>query len=86
MAKKHPVPESVKLDGVSFNKASLLGYKSEAEFLKAMKDEAYAHLFEGENREAKLKELYTLGHAKPAEVEAPAQTEQKAPAKAAAKK
>jgi hypothetical protein len=57
---KRQIPQSIVLDGVSFNKEFLAGFKSEKDFLKEMKKESYAHLFEGENRELKLKEVFTL--------------------------
>jgi hypothetical protein len=60
MAKESVKKESIKLDGVSFNKVFLLSHKNETEFLRTMKGEAYAHIFEGENREAKLKEVFSL--------------------------
>jgi hypothetical protein len=57
---KRQIPQSIVLDRVSFNKEFLTGFKSEKDFLKEMKKECYAHLFEGENRELKLKEVFTL--------------------------
>lgn len=53
MAKKDIV-----IDGVSFNKEFIASFKTEAEFVKAMDDKTYAHIFEGENRKAKLKEVW----------------------------
>jgi hypothetical protein len=52
--------EGIKFDGVSFNKAFLMSHRTEREFLRAMSREAYAHIFKGENRETKLKELFSL--------------------------
>lgn len=74
MAKQTVKKESIKLDGVSFNKAFLCSHRTENEFLKAMKAEAYAHIFEGENREAKLKEVFAL--AKPKKIKEAEEPEQ----------
>jgi hypothetical protein len=53
------------LDGVSVSRAFLEGYKTEGEFLKAVNDDkTYQHLFEGEGRTVKLKELYALAQPK----------------------
>jgi hypothetical protein len=57
---KRQVPESIEVDKVSFNKSFLLGFKTEGSFLKEMKKECYAHLFEGENRELKLKQVFAI--------------------------
>lgn len=62
MANKHrPKVQTVTLDGVSYNKATLSKYKTEAEFLESK--DAKGH-FEGENQQAKLKQLYALAQPK----------------------
>jgi len=53
--------QDIIVDGVSISKDFIGSHKSEADFLEAMSHKTYAHLFEGENREAKLKEVYALG-------------------------
>lgn len=50
----------IDVDGVSLSRGFVSSHKSEAEFLEAMGKKTYQHLFEGENREAKLKEVYAL--------------------------
>lgn len=63
--------KSIKLDGVSMDRSFIESHKTEKSFLDAMNDKTHAHLYEGENREAKLKEIYAKVHAK----EAPVKTE-----------
>lgn len=70
--KKNTV-KSRKVDGVSFNMDAVAAYGSEAEFIKATPE----HIFEGANREAKLKSVYAMARPEP---EAPAK-EEKAPAR-----
>jgi hypothetical protein len=60
MAKKITRSQPIKFDGVSFNSQFLKRFRSEESFLKHMKNPAYAHIFKGENREAKLRELYAI--------------------------
>jgi hypothetical protein len=54
----------IKFEGVNFNREFVSSHKSEKEFLEAMSDKTYSHLFAGDNREAKLKELYKTVSAK----------------------
>ncbi len=53
MAKKDIV-----IDGVSFSKEFIQSHKSEKDFMTAMDDKAYGHLFEGESRAEKLREVF----------------------------
>ena len=77
MAKKDIV-----IDGVSFSREFLEGHNSEGDFITAMNDKTYAHLFVGDNRDAKLKNVYALGQPKDEPVAAkaaPAMTAQEKP-------
>lgn len=56
--------KSIKVDGVSISKDFIHSFKSEADFLKAMEENTYAHLFEGSNREAKLKSVFSSAQPK----------------------
>lgn len=58
MAKKARRKNGIIIDGVSMDKTFIQSFKTEAEFIKAMDDKTYAHIFPGENRKAKLKEVY----------------------------
>jgi hypothetical protein len=57
---------SIKIDGVSINKEFVASFENEKAFLDAMSDKTHAHIYEGKNREAKLKEVYAKVHAKEA--------------------
>lgn len=50
----------LKVDGVSFDRAWLERFSTEAEFLAAMQDEGQAHIYAGEKREEKLKTVWAL--------------------------
>lgn len=62
--------DSIKFDGVSLRKSSILAYENEAKFLEAFADEGYAHIYSGPDREKKLKELYAKATAKKEETPA----------------
>jgi hypothetical protein len=64
MAKNKAKNTSIVVDGVSWDAIQVNNHKSEAEFLKAMQDKTYGHLYEGPGREASLKEVYKLAQAK----------------------
>lgn len=50
----------LKVDGVSFDRAWLERFSTEAEFLAAMQEEGQAHIYAGEKREEKLKTVWAL--------------------------
>lgn len=52
------------IDGVALSKDFIISHKSESDFLKTMDEKSYQHLFEGENRAAKLKEVWQLSQPK----------------------
>lgn len=78
MAKNKKEKSHISVDGVSLSKGFISSHKTEADFLSAMEHKTYVHLFEGENRVAKLKEVYALVHPKEEVRSAPAK---EAPAK-----
>ncbi len=53
--------KSINVDGVDFSKEHVQSFGSEADFLEAMQEKTYQHLFEGPKREEKLKEVYKAG-------------------------
>ncbi len=70
--------KSITVDGVNLSLEFVSGFKTEAEFMAAMSEKTYSHHFEGDNREAKLKEVYALGTPKKEVVETKAEVEKKA--------
>lgn len=51
---------SINVDSVSFTKEFISSHKSAAAFIETMNGKTYGHLFVGENREAKLKDVYAM--------------------------
>jgi hypothetical protein len=60
MSKKKLNNNSIVVDGVSWDAIQVTNHKSEGEFIKAMGEKTYGHLYEGPGREASLKEVYKL--------------------------
>lgn len=52
---------NIRIDGTSFNTDWVSSFTSVSEFITSCPP----HIFEGENREAKLTELYTIVNGKP---------------------
>lgn len=54
----------MKIDDVSFTEGFVESFKTEEEFLTEMNQPGYFHIYQGPNRQEKLKEAYALHNPK----------------------